>query len=145
MYHYWSILPVHLRLIYKAASIPVVANVLVCEKNIRCWSVNIRKISFLKSIEKGLFSCFLVFIWKPTSMLSPGFPCSLDPSITSVCLVPVTTNPRSPGDAGLCESHVYLPLQGCIRDKRTKHLLHSFGNPVPSLCYLLWRGNLENL
>lgn len=105
-------------LIYKAASIPVIVNVSVCEKNIRCWSVNIRKISFLKSIEKRLFSCFLVFFWKQTSVLSPGFPCSLDPSITSVCLVPVTTYPWSPGDAGLCESHVYCPL--CKTASETK-------------------------
>lgn len=106
-------------LIYKAASIPVIVNVLVCEKNIRCWSINIRKISFLKSIEKRLFSCFLVFFWKQTSMLSPGFPCSLDPSITSVCLIPVTTYPWSPGDAGLCET-MFIVLFARLHQRQKK-------------------------
>lgn len=59
MYHYWSILPVHLRLIYKAASIPVVVNVLVCEKN----KMLVRKYKkdFILKHRKGavlLLSCF---------------------------------------------------------------------------------------
>ena len=80
---------------------------------------NIRKISFLKSIEKRLFSCFLVFFWKQTSMLSPGFPCSLDPSITSVCLIPVTTYPWSPGDAGLCET-MFIVLFARLHQRQKK-------------------------
>ena len=125
MYHYWSILLVYVRLIYKAASIPIIVNVLVYEKNLRCWSINIRKILFLKSVEKRLFSCLPVFFWKQTSMLSPGFPCSLDFSITSVCLVPVTTNPWSPGDAGLCEA-MFIVLFARLHQRQKNETPASF-------------------
>lgn len=66
-------------------------------------------------------------------MLSPGFPYFLGPPSTRVSLTSVATKAWSPGDAGLYEGHVYCPLQGCIRDKITKHPIPLFGDAKPTL------------
>ena len=147
MCHYWSILLVYVRLIYKAASIPVIVNVLVCEKNLRCWLVNIRKISFLKSIEKRR-GCSLAFLFsfgnKHLCSAQVFLVLWILPLPVSVWYqLPLTLGPQ---EMQVCVKPCLLSyLQDCIRDKRMKHLLHSFSNPVPLPCYLLWLGNLENL
>lgn len=88
---------------------------------------------FKGSGEKRVF-CLPVLFFETKPLCSAQVSLySLNSPLTMVSLPPVTTKSLLPGDAGLCESRVYCPLQDCSRDKITKDLIHPHGNAKPTL------------